>query len=160
VSSARGTPSKSVRSPAIPPCASRAGSSTEGGCCCDVSDEWTSVGRRYWSKAGVDDRIELRIAPALDTLRALPRDETIDFAFIDADKPNYRNYYEELLPRLRRDGVIAVDNVLWGGAVLDEAAEDENTQAIRAFNDFVAGDDRVDTVMLPLSDGLTLLRKR
>jgi caffeoyl-CoA O-methyltransferase len=128
--------------------------------CCDVSEEWTSIGRRYWSKAGVDDRIELRIGPALETLRALPRDRTIDFAFIDADKPNYRNYYEELLPRLRSNGVIAVDNVLWGGAVLDDKADDENTEAICAFNDFVAGDDRVDTVMLPLADGLTLLRKR
>jgi caffeoyl-CoA O-methyltransferase len=128
--------------------------------CCDVSEEWTSVGRKYWSEAGVEERIDLRIAPALETLEALPRDEAIDFAFIDADKPNYRNYYEALLPRLRRNGVIGVDNVLWSGAVLDENAADENTVAIKAFNDFVASDDRVDVVMLPLADGLTLARKR
>jgi caffeoyl-CoA O-methyltransferase len=128
--------------------------------CCDVSEEWTSIARRYWTKADVDDRIELRVAPALETLRALPDDEPIDLAFIDADKPNYANYYEELLRRLRANGVIAVDNVLWGGAVLNDSADDGNTRAIRAFNDMVAADTRVDTVMLPLADGLTLLRKR
>ena len=84
----------------------------------------------------------------------------IDFAFIDADKPNYRNYYEALLPRMRQNGVIGVDNVLWGGAVLDDKADDDNTKAIKAFNEFVASDDRVDVVMLPLADGLTLARKR
>ena len=128
--------------------------------CCDVSEEWTSIARRYWKDAGVDDRIELRIAPAVETLEALPKDASIDFAFIDADKPNYRNYYEALLPRMRTNGVIGVDNVLWGGAVIDPAATDENTTAIKEFNDFLATDDRVDVVMLPLSDGLTLARKR
>jgi caffeoyl-CoA O-methyltransferase len=128
--------------------------------CCDVSEEWTAIARKYWSKAGVDDRIELRIAPAVETLEALPNEESIDLAFIDADKPNYRNYYEALLPRMRRNGVIGVDNVLWSGAVLDPGAQDENTQAIKDFNDFVASDDRVDVVMLPLADGLTLARKR
>jgi len=128
--------------------------------CCDVSEEWTAVAREYWSKAGVDDRIELRIAPGVETLDALPNEEHIDFAFIDADKPNYRNYYEALLPRMRRNGVIGVDNVLWGGAVIDPKANDDNTQAILAFNEFVAADDRVDVVMLPLADGLTLARKR
>ena len=128
--------------------------------CCDVSDEWTSIARKYWAEAGVDDRIELKLGPAVETLLALPRDETIDFAFIDADKPNYDNYYEELLPRLRPNGVIAVDNVLWSGRVIDPDANDENTAAIKAFNDKVADDDRVDAVMLPLSDGLTLLRKK
>jgi len=128
--------------------------------CCDVSEEWTQIARRAWDRAGVADRIELRLAPALDTLRALPRGETIDFAFIDADKPNYANYYEELVARLRPNGVIGVDNVLWSGAVLNSDAQDDNTVAIRAFNDKVAADDRVDTVMLPIADGLTLLRRR
>lgn len=128
--------------------------------CCDVSEEWTSVGRPYWEQAGVADRIELRIAPAVETLRALPHDETIDLAFVDADKGNYSVYYEELLARLRPNGVILVDNVLWGGNVVKDDPADENRVAIRAFNDAVAADDRVDTVMLPLGDGLTLLRKR
>jgi caffeoyl-CoA O-methyltransferase len=128
--------------------------------CCDVSEEWTSVGRRYWERAGVADRIELRIAPGLETLRALPRDASIDLAFIDADKPNYPHYYEELLARLRPNGLIAVDNVLWSGNVVNPDVSDDNTAAIRAFNDMIAADDRVDTVMLPLSDGLTLCRKR
>jgi caffeoyl-CoA O-methyltransferase len=128
--------------------------------CCDVSDEWTSVGRPYWERAGVADRIELRIAPALETLRALPPEQTIDLAFVDADKGNYANYYEELLARLRPNGVILVDNVLWGGNVVTDDPSDENRVAIRAFNDAVAADERVDSVMLPLGDGLTLLRKR
>ena len=127
--------------------------------CCDVSEEWTSIARKYWQKAGVEDRIELRIAPGVETLESLPADASIDFAFIDADKPNYRNYYEALLPRMRPNGVIGVDNVLWSGNVLDENADDDNTKAIKAFNDFVASDDRVDVVMLPLADGLTLARK-
>src|SRR5690242_14399307 len=128
--------------------------------CCDVSDEWTSVGRKYWEQAGVADRIELKIAPAVETLRALPTDETIDLAFVDADKPNYAAYYEELLTRLRPNGVILVDNVLWGGNVIEDDPNDANRVAIRAFNDQVATDSRVDAVMLPLGDGLTLLRKR
>jgi caffeoyl-CoA O-methyltransferase len=128
--------------------------------CCDVSEEWTSVGRKHWEQAGVADRIELKIAPAVDTLRALPAEETVDLAFVDADKPNYAAYYEELLPRLRPNGVILVDNVLWGGNVIEDDPNDANRVAIRAFNDQVAADDRVDAVMLPLGDGLTLLRKR
>jgi caffeoyl-CoA O-methyltransferase len=128
--------------------------------CCDVSEEWTSVGGKYWEQAGVADRIELKIAPAVDTLRALPREETIDLAFVDADKPSYAAYYEELLARLRPNGVILVDNVLWGGNVITPDPNDANRVAIREFNDMVAADDRVDTVMLPLGDGLTLLRKR
>lgn len=128
--------------------------------CCDVSLEWTNVARTYWEKAGVDDRIELVIAPAAETLRALPREESLDLGFIDADKPGYPVYYEEILARLRPGGVILVDNVLWGGAVADPQAGDEQTRAIRSFNDAVAEDERVDSVMLPISDGLTLLRKR
>jgi caffeoyl-CoA O-methyltransferase len=128
--------------------------------CCDVSEEWTSVGRRYWEQAGVADRIELRIAPAVETLRALPKDQPIDLAFVDADKPSYAAYYEELLARLRPNGVILVDNVLWGGSVVEDDPADANRVAIRAFNDMVAGDDRVDTAMIPLGDGLTFIRKR
>ncbi|MDQ1447661.1 MAG: caffeoyl-CoA O-methyltransferase [Actinomycetota bacterium] len=128
--------------------------------CCDVSEEWTAIGRRAWGAAGVADRIDLRIAPALQTLAALPADTTFDLAFIDADKPNYPNYFEALLPKMRDNGVILVDNVLWDGRVVKPDADDENTVAIRAFNDKVANDTRVDTVMLPIADGLTLARKR
>jgi len=128
--------------------------------CCDVSDEWTSVARRFWEKAGVAERIELRIAPAAETLRALPETADVDLAFIDADKPGYPVYYEEILKRLRPGGVILADNVLWMGRVADPSADDAQTQAIRAFNAKVARDQRVECVMIPLSDGLTLLRKR
>ncbi|HEX4820294.1 MAG TPA: class I SAM-dependent methyltransferase [Acidimicrobiales bacterium] len=128
--------------------------------CCDVSDEWTSIGRPYWQRAGVSDRIELRIAPAVDTLRSLPTDRSIDLAFIDADKPNYVNYYEELVPRMRVNGLILVDNVLWSGSVVDPAANDDNVTAIRDFNDHLAADPRVEAVMVPISDGLTLARIR
>ena len=100
------------------------------------------------------------LGPAIDTLRSLPSDDPIDLVFIDADKPSYRGYYEELLPRLRVDGIVLVDNTLWSGAVVDEQAQDDNTRAIREFNDFVAADDRVETAMLPLGDGVTVLRKR
>ena len=128
--------------------------------CCDVSDEWTAIAREYWDRAGVADRIDLRIAPALETIATLPEGEHVDLVFIDADKENYANYYEALLPRLRRNGAILVDNTLWSGAVIDESRDDSSTVAIRAFNDMVAADDRVDTVQLAISDGLTLLRKR
>ena len=128
--------------------------------CCDVSEEWTAIARRAWDAAGVADRIELKIAPAADTLRALPPDPTIDLGFIDADKPGYPVYYEELLARLRPNGVLLVDNVLWGGRVTQADADDDNTKAIKAFNDMVAADDRVEAVMLPISDGLTLCRKK
>jgi caffeoyl-CoA O-methyltransferase len=128
--------------------------------CCDVNPDWTSIARQAWERAGVADRIDLRLAPALETLRALPAEPAIDLVFIDADKPNYAAYYEELLPRLRPNGLILVDNTLWHGAVVDESATDSNTNAIRDFNDLVAADDRVDTVLLPISDGLTVLRKR
>jgi caffeoyl-CoA O-methyltransferase len=128
--------------------------------CCDVSEEWTAIARRAWDAAGVADRIELKIAPGAETLRALPREETIDLAFIDADKPGYPVYYEELLARLRPNGVLLVDNVLWGGRVTHADADDDNTKAIKAFNDMVAADDRVEAVMLPISDGLTLCRKK
>jgi caffeoyl-CoA O-methyltransferase len=128
--------------------------------CCDVSDEWTAIAREYWDRAGVADRIDLRIAPALETIAALPEDEHLDLVFIDADKENYANYYDALLPRLRVNGMILVDNTLWSGAVIDKSRDDSSTLAIRAFNDMVAADDRVDTVQLAISDGVTLLRKR
>ena len=128
--------------------------------CCDVSEDWTSIGRRYWEKAGVDHKIDLRIAPAIETLAQLPREASFDLAFIDADKSAYTDYFEALLPRIRQGGVILVDNVLWSGSVVDPAVDDENTVAIRKFNDFVAADSRVECVMLPIADGLTLLRKR
>jgi predicted O-methyltransferase YrrM len=128
--------------------------------CCDVSEEWTAIARRAWAQGGVAERIDLRIGPAADTLRSLPRDETIDLAFIDADKPGYPVYYEELLARLRPNGALLVDNVLWDGRVIQPDAIDDNTVAIKAFNDLVAADDRVEAVMLPIADGLTLCRKK
>jgi caffeoyl-CoA O-methyltransferase len=128
--------------------------------CCDVNEEWTAIGHRHWEQAGIADRIELVIAPAVDTLGALPDDPTVDIAFIDADKTNYANYYEQLVRRMRPNGLILVDNVLWGGRVVDGTDNADDTTAIRAFNDLVAADPRVDAVMLPVSDGLTLLRRR
>jgi caffeoyl-CoA O-methyltransferase len=128
--------------------------------CCDVSEEWTSVARQAWERAGVAHKIELRLAPAIETLRSLPEEEAVDLAFIDADKSSYAAYYEELLARLRPSGLILVDNTLWYRRVLDPAADDEDTLAIKAFNDAVAKDPRVDTVLLPVADGLTLIRKR
>lgn len=133
----------------------------EGGrlLCCDVSQDWTAIARRAWADAGVEDRIELRIAPAADTLRALPREASIDLCFIDADKPGYITYWEQLVPRVRPGGVVVVDNVLWSGRVADTTVTDENTEAIRRFNDHAARDERVELVMLPISDGLTMARR-
>ena len=128
--------------------------------CCDVSEEWTTIARNAWSEADISDRIDLRIAPAIDTLDALDATPSIDLAFIDADKPMYASYVEAILPRLRAGGLMLIDNVLWSGSVVDTSVTDENTEAIRAFNDMAAADDRVDTVMIPLGDGLTMLRKR
>lgn len=128
--------------------------------CCDVSEEWTAIARRAWQRAGVAERIDLRIGPALETLRALPESTRFDLAFIDADKTSYAAYYEEILRRMHAGGVLLVDNVLWNGAVVDETRQDDNTRAIRAFNAAVAADPRVDCVMTPIADGLTLLRKR
>jgi caffeoyl-CoA O-methyltransferase len=127
--------------------------------CCDVSEEWTQVARRYWAKAGLEDTIELRLGPAVDTLRALPPEPQFDFAFIDAHKPEYVAYYEEILPRLRAGGLLAVDNVLWSGDIVNAEKKDESTLALRSFNDHVAADRRVQSVILPLADGLTLARK-
>jgi caffeoyl-CoA O-methyltransferase len=128
--------------------------------CCDVSEEWTEIGRRAWAAAGLADRIELRIGPALDTLKALPAAADIDLVFIDADKPGYAAYWSELVPRVRPGGLLLVDNVLWSGEIIDPEVSDANTSALRAFNDLVASDDRVDTVVLTAFDGLTIARRR
>ncbi len=130
---------------------------------CDVSAEWTAIGQRYWEEAGVTDRIALRLAPAVMTLDALlaeGRENTFDFAFIDADKLSYDAYYERALRLVRPGGMIAVDNVLWGGSVADPSDQDEDTQAIRALNDKIHRDPRVDMSLLPIGDGLTLALKR
>jgi caffeoyl-CoA O-methyltransferase len=128
--------------------------------CCDVSEEWTAIAREAWTEAGVADQIELRIGPAADTLRALPPEPGIDLAFIDADKGGYRTYWDELVPRVRPGGLLLVDNVLWSGRVVDPEATDDDTQAIRAFNEHAAGDDRVELVVLPVADGLTVAMRR
>ena len=130
---------------------------------CDVSEEYTAVARRYWAEAGVADKIELRLAPALETLDRLlaeNRSGSFDFAFIDADKANYNAYYEGALALLRPGGLIAIDNVLWSGKVLEEAPGDPDTQAIQALNATIKDDPRVTISLLPLGDGLTLARKR
>jgi len=128
--------------------------------CLDTSEEWTAIARRYWERDGVADRIELRLAPGAETLAVLPRQALFDFAFIDADKPAYRTYYEEILARLRPGGLIVCDNVLWNGRVVDPQADDPQTREIRAFNDFVARDPRVDRSMIAVGDGLMIARKR
>jgi caffeoyl-CoA O-methyltransferase len=127
--------------------------------CCDVSEEWTSVARSFWERAGVSERIDLEIAPALDTLAALPPEQSVDLAFVDADKESYIQYYEALLPRLTETGLLLIDNVLWGGSVLDDENNESSTVAIRAFNDHVAADPRSEVVMLPVADGLSLIRR-
>lgn len=128
--------------------------------CCDVSEEWTAMARRYWARAGVEDRIELRIGPAAETLAALPEDEPIDLAFVDADKEGYPTYVELLAHRLRPGGVLAIDNTLWGGAVADASTDDATTRLLRDLNARLVDDDRFDVVLLPLGDGLSLLRRR
>jgi predicted O-methyltransferase YrrM len=130
---------------------------------CDINEEWTSVARRYWREAGVEQKIDLRIAPALSTLDHLiesGQGNQFDFVFIDADKTNYANYYERALVLLRRGGLIGVDNVLWYGRVIDPAFDDPDTRAIRAFNEQLKNDDRVWLSMLPVRDGLTLACKK
>lgn len=127
--------------------------------CCDVSEEWTSIARSHWEAAGVSDRIELVIGPALDTLRSLPADPPVDLAFIDADKDNYINYYEELKARLSPSGLMIVDNTMWGAQVLDESDTSDNTMAIRAFNDHVAADSGTVNLTVPVGDGLTFISR-
>ena len=125
--------------------------------CCDISEEWTTIARDYWRRAGVNDRIDLRIGPAADTLATLPSEPHIDLAFIDADKPSYIAYFDALVGRLAPHGLIVVDNVIWDGAVLDKADTSKNTEAIRAFNAHVLADERVDVVLLPVGDGMSLI---
>ncbi|MGZ5036962.1 MAG: class I SAM-dependent methyltransferase [Usitatibacter sp.] len=130
---------------------------------CDVSEEWTSMARRHWQQAGVGAKIDLRLAPALETLDRLVAGGaagTFDFAFIDADKTNYLAYYERCLVLARKGGLIAADNTLWSGAVADPANRERDTVAIRAFNDALHHDERIDLSLLPVGDGLTLALKR
>ncbi|HWH01129.1 MAG TPA: O-methyltransferase [Pilimelia sp.] len=128
--------------------------------CLDVSEEFTSMAREYWARAGVADRIELRLGPATRSLAELPTEPHLDLAFIDADKPNYGNYWAELVPRMRQGGLIIVDNVLWKGNVLRPEPADVDATALARFNDEVVRDERVDVVMLRFADGLTLARRR
>jgi caffeoyl-CoA O-methyltransferase len=125
---------------------------------CDVDEETTAIARRYAEEAGVADKIDYRVGPGLETIASL--DGPFDLVFIDADKVNYVNYYEAVLPKLADDGLIIADNVLWSGRVADQSNEDENTIAIRAFNDHVMADDRIVCVMLTVRDGMTLIRKK
>ena len=130
---------------------------------CDVSDEWTAIGRRYWEEAGVAHKIDLRLAPAVETLDDLLAEGwagTFDFAFIDADKEGYDIYYERALELIRTGGLVALDNTLWEGKVVDSEVTDDDTVAIRAINSKLAGDERVTLSLLPVGDGLTLARKR
>jgi caffeoyl-CoA O-methyltransferase len=127
--------------------------------CCDVSEQWTSVARRYWQLAGLTDRIELQLRPAAETLRSLPADDVFDLAFIDADKTGYVSYWDEVVPRMRPGGAILIDNTLSHGRVVDPSDTSANVQGIRDFNDRAAADDRVELVLLPIGDGLTLARK-
>ncbi|MEE8572733.1 MAG: class I SAM-dependent methyltransferase [Gemmatimonadota bacterium] len=127
---------------------------------CDVSEEWTAIAREAWTAAGVANRIELRIGPALETIAALPPETTFDLAFIDADKESYIEYYEALLPRLDATGLILVDNTLWEGKVTNSSIDDAPTRAVRAFNAHVTADARTENVLLPMADGVTVIRKR
>jgi caffeoyl-CoA O-methyltransferase len=130
---------------------------------CDVNEDTTAVARRYWAEAGVADKIELRLGPAVDTLEALLAEgggETFDFAFIDADKVNYDAYYEGALALLRQGGLMVIDNVLWSGAVADPERQDADTSALRALNAKLHDDQRISLSLLPVSDGITLARKR
>ena len=126
---------------------------------CDVSEEWTDIAKPYWVEAGVADRIDLRIGPAAETIAAFEPGTAVDLAFIDADKPGYVGYFEQLVPMLSRRGVILVDNVLWDGRVVDETDQSRDTVALRAFNDHVLADDRVQVALLPVGDGLSMITR-
>jgi predicted O-methyltransferase YrrM len=129
--------------------------------CCDISEEWTGIARRFWREAGIESRIDLRIAPALDTLDDLlagSGEDSYDMAFIDADKANYAHYYERCLRLVRPNGLIMFDNTLWGGSVIDATITDDDTVALRELNSSLHTDRRIDLSMLPLGDGLTLAR--
>lgn len=128
--------------------------------CFDVSEEYTSIAKRYWDRAGLADAIELRIGDAREGLKALPSEEYLDLVFVDADKTGYESYWAELVPRVRPGGVLLVDNTLWSGRVTEADPAEESTRAIQRFNDLAAADDRVELVMLPIGDGVTVARKR
>ncbi len=131
--------------------------------CCDVSEEWTSIARRFWADAGVADKVDLRLGPALDTLDVLLADGqagSFDFTFLDADKENYPNYYERIVELLRPGGLLAIDNVFAGGRIADESVQDPRVEATRRLNERVAADERVTIAIVPIADGLTLVRKR
>lgn len=128
--------------------------------CCDVSEEWTSVARDYFKRAGLADRIELRLAPAAQTLRALPAGTAFDLAFIDADKTGYVEYWDLIVPMIRQNGLIIVDNTLSHGRVVDMGNTDANVEGIRRFNDHALADDRTNLVLLPIGDGVSLARRR
>ncbi len=127
--------------------------------CCDVSQEWTTIARAAWQEAGLADRIELRLGPGLETLRALPSGEQFDFAFIDADKTGYAQYYEEVLTRLRPGGLILLDNMLQDGRVVADLADDQDVAAICSVNDAIAADPRVKVVLIPMGDGVSIVQK-
>lgn len=130
---------------------------------CDLSEEFTAVARRYWKEAGLESKIDLRLGPALESLEKLKEEGhagSFDFAFIDADKTNYRNYYEQSLTLLRPGGLIALDNVLWGGDVLNQSTDDQDTIALQQINEWICRDERVSSCMLPVGDGLTLALKK
>ena len=126
----------------------------------DLNEEWTAIARRYFEEAGLADRIELRLGPALETLRGLPAGDPFDFAFIDADKAEYPDYYEETLRLMRPGGLVIIDNVFRGGTVIDPAVDDEAVRAVRELNDRIAADDRVTAAMVGVADGITLALKR
>ncbi|SNS43205.1 O-methyltransferase [Actinomadura mexicana] len=127
---------------------------------CEIDRRWTDIAEKYWKKAGVADRIDLRVAPAIETLRALPADPVLDFGYIGADKANHRLYYEELLARLRPGGLLLLGDALRGGHVVDPACDAADVEAVRELNDAVVHDDRVDAVILPAGDGALIVRKR
>ncbi len=140
-----------------------AGSLPEGArlLCCDVSEEWTSIAREHWERAGVADRIELVIAPAAETLAALPDDQPIDLAFIDADKTGYRAYYDIIVPKLSERGLLLIDNTIWSGRVASPAdADDADTLALQVLNDHIVNDPRVEVAQLTIGDGVTMVRRR
>ncbi|WP_413289755.1 O-methyltransferase [Bdellovibrio sp. HCB337] len=142
-----------------------AGILPEGGklICCDISDEWTSIGRKFWKEANLTQKIDLRLAPALDTLQSLLKEEgpgSYDFAFIDADKVGYDAYYETCLKLLRPGGIIILDNMLWSGRVADPSEQDPNTVALRALNEKISKDERVNSCLLTVGDGLMMTRKK
>ena len=128
--------------------------------CCDISESWTEIAKNHWKEAGVEQKINLVLAPALETLEKLPDEKSIDFAFIDADKANYINYYEQVFKRLSDNGIIVVDNVLWSGSVIDNRVNDEDTVAIRNFNEHVKSDNRAFCAMLSIGDGVSIIQKK